>query len=64
MYWHPQGTYLAVQVDRYTKSKKTINTSFELFSLKAPLPTLLPPLITFSAWHRMKDWLGPFCSCV
>mmetsp|Transcript_10169 Transcript_10169/g.30552 ORF Transcript_10169/g.30552 Transcript_10169/m.30552 type:complete len:728 (-) Transcript_10169:256-2439(-) len=34
MFWHPQGTYLAVQVDRFTKSKKTINTSFELFSLK------------------------------
>lgn len=34
MFWHPQGTYLAVKVDRYTKSKKTIHTSFELFSLK------------------------------
>lgn len=37
MFWHPQGTYLAVQVDRFTKSKKTINTSFELFSLKVTL---------------------------
>lgn len=34
MFWHPQGTYLAVQVDRFTKTKKSIYTSFELFSLK------------------------------
>ena len=43
MFWHPQGTYLAVQVDRFTKSKKTINTSFELFSLKVRQPPPPPP---------------------
>ena len=39
MFWHPQGTYLAVQVDRFTKTKKSIYTSFELFSLKVLLST-------------------------
>eukprot|EP00891_Asterochloris_glomerata_P006248 jgi/Astpho2/6248/Aster-03652 len=34
MFWHPQGDYLAVQVDRYTKTRKSTYTSFELFSLK------------------------------
>lgn len=28
------GTYLAVKVDRYTKTKKSTYTSFELFSVK------------------------------
>jgi uncharacterized protein with WD repeat len=42
MFWHPQGTYLAVQVDRFTKTKKSIYTSFELFSLKVlPFTALL-----------------------
>eukprot|EP00656_Telonema_subtile_P056575 TRINITY_DN9068_c0_g1_i2.p1 TRINITY_DN9068_c0_g1~~TRINITY_DN9068_c0_g1_i2.p1 ORF type:complete len:594 (-),score=178.67 TRINITY_DN9068_c0_g1_i2:122-1903(-) len=30
-YWHPSGEYLCVQVDRHSKSKKTIYTNFELF---------------------------------
>mmetsp|Transcript_39693 Transcript_39693/g.112613 ORF Transcript_39693/g.112613 Transcript_39693/m.112613 type:complete len:705 (-) Transcript_39693:127-2241(-) len=34
MFWHPQGDYLAVQVDRYTKTKKSTYTSFELFRMK------------------------------
>ncbi|OEL38672.1 Eukaryotic translation initiation factor 3 subunit B, partial [Dichanthelium oligosanthes] len=34
MYWQNKGEYLAVQVDRYTKSKKTTCTSFELFRIK------------------------------
>lgn len=34
MYWHPQGDYLAVQVDRFTKTRKSTYTSFELFSIK------------------------------
>jgi uncharacterized protein with WD repeat len=41
MFWHPQGTYLAVQVDRFTKTKKSIYTSFELFSLKVLLQSFL-----------------------
>ena len=35
MFWHPHGDYLAVRVDRYTKTRKTTYTSFELFSVKA-----------------------------
>ena len=34
MYWHPQGDYLAIKVDRYTKTRKSTFTSFELFSVK------------------------------
>lgn len=34
IYWHPQGDYVAVQVDRYTKTRKSTYTSFELFSVK------------------------------
>ena len=30
MFWHPQGDYLAVQVDRYTKTRKSTYTSFEV----------------------------------
>ncbi|EFN54066.1 hypothetical protein CHLNCDRAFT_136163 [Chlorella variabilis] len=32
--WHPQGDYLAVQVDKWTKTKKSTNTNFELFSMR------------------------------
>uniref|UniRef100_A0A7S0RNS6 Eukaryotic translation initiation factor 3 subunit B n=1 Tax=Pyramimonas obovata TaxID=1411642 RepID=A0A7S0RNS6_9CHLO len=31
MYWHSSGSYLAVRVDRYTKTKKSTYTGFELF---------------------------------
>lgn len=34
MHWHPQGDYLAVKVDRHTKSKKTTYTNFELFRIR------------------------------
>ncbi|PRW39159.1 Eukaryotic translation initiation factor 3 subunit B [Chlorella sorokiniana] len=34
MTWHPQGDYLAVQVDKWTKTKKSTTTNFELFSLR------------------------------
>eukprot|EP00884_Botryococcus_braunii_P018580 jgi/Botrbrau1/5405/Bobra.182_1s0009.1 len=34
LYWHPQGEYLAVEVSRYTKTRKSTFTSFELFSVK------------------------------
>ena len=33
LFWQPEGKYLAVQVDRYTKTRKTTYTSFELFSV-------------------------------
>mmetsp|Transcript_28808 Transcript_28808/g.84433 ORF Transcript_28808/g.84433 Transcript_28808/m.84433 type:complete len:691 (+) Transcript_28808:11-2083(+) len=32
--WHPQGDFLAVKVDRHTKTKKTIYTTFELFRVR------------------------------
>jgi translation initiation factor 3 subunit B len=34
LYWHPQGDYLCVKVDRFTKTKKTTYTGFELFRTK------------------------------
>uniref|UniRef100_A0A0E0R2Q8 Eukaryotic translation initiation factor 3 subunit B n=1 Tax=Oryza rufipogon TaxID=4529 RepID=A0A0E0R2Q8_ORYRU len=34
MYWQNSGEYLAVQVDRYTKTKKSTYTGFELFRIK------------------------------
>uniref|UniRef100_A0A7R9YYS4 Eukaryotic translation initiation factor 3 subunit B n=1 Tax=Chlamydomonas euryale TaxID=1486919 RepID=A0A7R9YYS4_9CHLO len=34
MYWHPQGDYFAVKVERFTKSKKSVYTGFELFSIR------------------------------
>jgi uncharacterized protein with WD repeat len=54
LFWHPQGDYLAVQVDRFTKTRKSTYTAFELFSVKerdipmearrpAPAPPVLCP---------------------
>merc|ERR1711957_702430 len=34
-FWHPSGEYLCVQVDRHSKSKKTIYTNFEPFRVTA-----------------------------
>ncbi|CAH1448148.1 unnamed protein product [Lactuca virosa] len=34
MYWQSEGEYLAVKVDRYTKTKKSTYTGFELFRIK------------------------------
>jgi translation initiation factor 3 subunit B len=34
MYWQSCGEYLAVKVDRYTKTKKSTYTGFELFRIK------------------------------
>lgn len=31
LFWHPQGEYMCVKVDRFTKTKKTTYTGFELF---------------------------------
>eukprot|EP00898_Chlorokybus_atmophyticus_P002542 jgi/Chlat1/3289/Chrsp22S03537 len=33
MYWQQEGAYLAVKVDRYTKTKKSVYTGFELLSV-------------------------------
>ncbi len=56
--WHPQGDYLAVKVDRFTKTKKSIFTGFELFSIRdkdIPMEVLELPnkgdkIVTF-AWE-------------
>lgn len=34
MYWQSNGDFLAVKVDRYTKTKKSTYTGFELFRIK------------------------------
>lgn len=34
LHWHPQGDFLGVKVDRHTKTKKTVYTTFELFRLR------------------------------
>ncbi|KAI3742981.1 hypothetical protein L1987_60682 [Smallanthus sonchifolius] len=34
MYWQSNGEYLVVKVDRYTKTKKSTYTGFELFRIK------------------------------
>ncbi|KAI4319101.1 hypothetical protein MLD38_032743 [Melastoma candidum] len=34
MYWQSNGDYLAVKVERYTKTKKSTYTGFELFRIK------------------------------
>ncbi|KAF9662035.1 hypothetical protein SADUNF_Sadunf18G0011200 [Salix dunnii] len=34
LYWQSSGDYLAVKVDRYTKTKKSTYTGFELFRIK------------------------------
>eukprot|EP00873_Tetraselmis_striata_P009974 jgi/Tetstr1/430238/TSEL_020066.t1 len=62
MFWHPQGDYLAVQVDRYTKTKKSTYTSFELFRLKErdipmevmELPNKSEKIVAF-AWEPKGD---------
>ncbi|PNW85513.1 hypothetical protein CHLRE_03g190100v5 [Chlamydomonas reinhardtii] len=34
LFWHPQGTYLAVKVEAWTKTKKSTITSFQIFCVK------------------------------
>ena len=46
LFWHPQGDYLAVQVDRFTKTRKSTFTAFELFSVKErDIPMEVCPLL-------------------
>lgn len=55
LFWHPQGDYLAVQVDRFTKTRKSTFTAFELFSVKErdipmevrPAPCFLTSLVSY-----------------
>lgn len=58
IYWHPQGDYLAVKVDRFTKTKKSTYTGFELFSIRErdipmevlEMPNKVDKIIAF-AWE-------------
>ena len=34
MAWHPQGDYMAVRVEKWTKTKKSTTTNLEVFSLR------------------------------
>eukprot|EP00962_Isochrysis_galbana_P017363 scaffold4996_cov62-Isochrysis_galbana.AAC.1 len=34
MTWHDQGHFLCVKVDKHSKSKRTLNSAFELFRLR------------------------------
>lgn len=34
LHWHPQGDFLGVKIDRHTKTRKTIYTTFELFRVR------------------------------
>ena len=64
LYWHPQGDYLAVQVDRFTKTRKSTFTAFELFSVKErdiPMevgwPLLIPPPYSLLPCTTPGPWL-------
>ena len=46
MTWHDQGHFLCVKVDKHSKSKKTLNSVFELFRLKTRRCAPPPPLPT------------------
>ncbi|KAJ9529622.1 hypothetical protein QJQ45_014394 [Haematococcus lacustris] len=56
--WHPQGDYLAIMVERYTKTKKSSTMGFELFSIRdkdipmevLELPTKTDKVLGF-AWE-------------
>lgn len=61
LFWHPQGDYLAVQVDRFTKTRKSTFTAFELFSVKErdiPMEARTP--ISPAALHPLSVSLLPF----
>lgn len=55
MYWQNKGDYLAVKVDRYTKSKKGLYYNFELFRIREkqiPVDNLeMKEPITAFAWE-------------
>lgn len=71
MFWHPQGDYLAVQVDRYTKTKKSTYTSFELFRLKErdipmevmELPNKSEKIVAFAWEPKVRRLIPPAPPC-
>ena len=58
LFWHPQGDYLAVQVDRFTKTRKSTFTAFELFSVKE---RDIPMEVRYLAGLSSS---GPPCPCL
>jgi hypothetical protein len=64
LFWHPQGDYLAVQVDRFTKTRKSTFTAFELFSVKErdiPMEVrrCMCSLCTLNSCGGISMWLEP-----
>ena len=61
LFWHPQGDYLAVQVDRFTKTRKSTYTAFELFSVKErdiPMEARRPSIVHAACEHRRPACCG------
>ncbi len=59
LFWHPQGDYLAVQVDRFTKTRKSTFTAFELFSVKEkdiPMEVLAPCTRPLHRHNKPHTW--------
>ena len=67
MTWHDQGHFLCVKVDKHSKSKKTLNSVFELFRLRdkevrtttptpSPPPTTFPRLPFFTHHHSLPPY--------
>eukprot|EP00124_Ichthyophonus_hoferi_P003302 Ihof_evm2s279 gene=Ihof_evmTU2s279 len=59
LHWHNKGDYLCVKVERFTKTKKSTFTSFEIFRLREKLIPVdniefKDPLHAFS-WEPMGD---------
>ena len=62
MTWQSEGKYLCLQVNRYTKSKKAIVTSFEIFNLEAKIVTteilLMKDTVKLFAWEPNGSRFG------
>jgi len=62
MNWQSEGRYLCLQVDRYTKSKKAIVTSFEIFNLEAKIVTteilLMKDSVKLFSWEPTGTRFG------
>lgn len=65
LFWQPEGKFLAVQVDRFTKTRKTTYTSFELFTiLQRDIPMEVGPpsrhcsCVCSTVWLRLLQMLA------
>lgn len=62
MFWQSEGKYLCLQVDRYTKTKKAVVTSFEIFNFEGKLVTteILPmkDTVKIFAWEPTGNRFG------